>query len=127
MFAHTPDTAHNISVASDATPYRVLNLNSNSRLESPFNWGAMPMPPKSTDDTNVLISEPGQDIFIETDCTKEGSCFDGAGDESHLMVYSDKCRGGWFNTVTGACRNNTAGYVDLQDLKARVEALEAAQ
>jgi hypothetical protein len=42
---------------------------------------------------------------VETHCDASGDC-DGAGTQTHLMVYNEDCAvdGPWFNTATRACR-----------------------
>lgn len=45
----------------------------------------------------------GQDLYVETDCASDGDC-DGAGTQTHLMVYNESCADNWFNTTTRACR-----------------------
>ena len=56
----------------------------------------------------MLTSRDGEDIFVETDCASDGDC-DGAGTETHPMIYSeDACpTEHWFDTVTGRCRGDT--------------------
>lgn len=77
---------------------------SHARVDAPMLWQAGPNPPSSQN--GDLGSANGQGIFVETDCTADGSC--SAGDQSHLMVYDTSCAeaGPWRDVMTNACRSN---------------------
>lgn len=103
--AHTPGTAFVVRAGSGGTPHRVVG----AKAESPFLWQSGGFPPVASSEANVLRSEDGQDVFVETDCNSSGDC-DGAGSEPHMMIYSDDFCGTsdpWFDVVTGRCRNDT--------------------
>lgn len=50
-----------------------------------------------------MTSLHGADLFVETDCNTAGNC-NGAGSETHLMVYNISCSPPWFDTTRVACR-----------------------
>lgn len=101
---HTPDTAFSFLRPAAGSVTRVKGP-----AASPFLWQAGPVPPTSTGEVSELISEQGQDLYVETDCQSDGTCDDAAspGTEAHLMVYDSSCLPGdtWRNVVTGRCRN----------------------
>ncbi len=82
---HVIDTAFALNVPTTNPIYRVFE-NSGAKVLSPFQWQSGPLPPVATSEPNVLISDDGQDTFIETDCQADGDCTGGS--ESHLMVYN---------------------------------------
>lgn len=94
--AHTPDTAFIVTVGSaGGTATRASG--SPNDVSSPFLWQAGEEPPP-------IQSVDGEDLFVETDCSAQGSC-NGTDDEPHLMIYRASCGASpWFDVVTGACR-----------------------
>ncbi len=102
---HTPGTAFVARVPATAG-YARVSSGSSGRIESPFLWQSGATPPLSTTESNVIFSESGKDMYVETDCQSSGTCT--GGNETHLMIYnSTMCTGSggpWFDTVTGACR-----------------------
>jgi hypothetical protein len=100
---HTPDTAFVIE-ADTGTATRLSGNPAN--IKSPFLWQSGPFPPQASDETNVILSMDGKDMFVETDCDALGICT--SGDESHLMVYDDDCAtdGPWRDAMTGRCRGD---------------------
>ena len=103
-FGHTPGTAFVVKPGFGGTGTRVAALLSGT-VQSPFLWQSGATPPTSMTEANELVSENGQDMFVETDCGQNGNC-SGGGNETHLMIYNVMCgsTNPWFDTVTGACR-----------------------
>jgi hypothetical protein len=101
--AHTPGTAHSILPSATGSAARLDGF-----ALSPFLWQAGPRPPFAATEANVISSEDGQDLFVETDCSPGGDCSGSASDpEPHLMIYAEgKCgtANPWFDVVTAACR-----------------------
>lgn len=102
--AHTPGTAFALRKGSTGTATRV-----EGPAQSPFLWPAGTAPPTASGEANELVSETGQDLFVETDCKSDGTCDDATpGTESHLMVYDASCTSDpWRDVNTGRCRNET--------------------
>lgn len=100
-FAHTIDTAFALATAGSAT--RVLSgvsLGGNGSAVSPLAWGPRTDPPP-------VVSESGQDSYMEIDCDA-ACCTDTGGNSVHEMVYDSTCLlpgGPWRDQVTGACRD----------------------
>lgn len=67
-------------------------------VQSPFLW-----PP--SEESPVVESAHGSDLFVETDCLVNGACGGAGGTEVHLMVYDNSCsaNGSWRDVVTGEC------------------------
>jgi hypothetical protein len=106
--AHTPGTAFNLRAGSGSLTYRALT-SGGGKVDSPFMWQAATTPPAASTEANVLISENGEDMFVETDCAANGDC-DSGGNQAHLMIYNPAECGTtepWFNVVTGRCRDDT--------------------
>lgn len=107
-FAHTPGTAFVVKASAGGTPTRLKTL-SGGTIQSPFLWQPGTQPPAAASETNELVSLPGQDVFVETDCASDGDC-DAGGSQTHMMVYNDvECAPAdpWFDLVTGRCRGDT--------------------
>jgi len=74
-------------------------------------WGAAADPPRNAD--HYLLSLPGADLFVETDCNASGNC-NASGSEAHLMIMNaercgdpaDATKDPWFDNVTRACRTS---------------------
>ena len=92
--AHSPGTAYNLLPAGTGTASRLL-VEAGGSAQSPFQWPSGGTPP-------VVVSDHGQDMFVETDCDATGC--QTAGDEPHLLIYSGSCTSSWFDVVTKTCR-----------------------
>lgn len=123
--AHTLETAFILQTPSVIPTWRVYE-GEQSHAQAPMLWQAGTMPPMASGENNKIISEDGQDLFVETDCNFDGDCTGGT--EAHLMVYNDALctdpANPWLDTVTGRCRNDIA--TPILDLEDRAAALEAA-
>jgi hypothetical protein len=104
-FAHTPETAFNISPGSSGGVGTRIVEQSGGKILSPYLWQSGVTPPGSTTEANAIISLDGQDMFVETDCDVNGNC-ENAGIETHLMIYNEAAcpETKWFDVVTNACR-----------------------
>lgn len=106
---HTPGAAFVMKTGTGGQFQRILT-DATSMVESPFTWPAASTAPM-VGGTAHLVSQDGQDMFVETDCQPAGNCQSG-GSSPHLMVYAQACMGAnppatagpWFDTVTKACR-----------------------
>lgn len=114
---HVVEVSYGLLPAGTGTATRVLTTNGGV-ANAPFQWPSSVLPPTPGDATGTkhLISEQGQDMYVETDCVSgtdsTSGCDSGAvGNEPHLMIYDTSCAigssGPWFDTVTNQCR----GYV----------------
>ncbi len=98
---HTPGTA--FAMNGNLLRFRIAGTGT---VQSPFLWQSGQFPPAASSETNVINSQSGSDMYVETDCDSGGNC-NGAGSETHLMIYnSNLCplANPWFDTQTGACR-----------------------
>jgi hypothetical protein len=108
--AHTPGSAFVVKGGSSAQSYRIKDQGGGGTVSSPFQWRSGPTPPQSTTESNVVESQDGSDVWVETDCSSSGDCdpaTNGGAVEPHLMIYStSQCPSAnpWFDVVTGACR-----------------------
>ena len=97
-------TAFRMDARSGGQSIRLESLNSGV-IEAPMLWPPALEPPD-------VITEPGQDLFVETNCAANGDCgtWTSSHLETHLMIYTPACtgtglfEGPWFNVATGACR-----------------------
>lgn len=93
---HTPGTSFIVRANGAGTAYRIIG---NGTTNAPFTWPSGSNPP-------AIVSIPGSDIFVETDCGVSGNC-NGGGIQPHMMIYSpDECGADnpWFNMRTNSCR-----------------------
>ena len=104
---HIIDTAFNVKATGNAAAYRIWNYGGDSIVNTPFLWSAGSMPPVGNNNGDSVISETGQDMYVETDCLANGDC-NSTGVETHIMVYNQNCSvdGAWFDTTTGRCRGD---------------------
>ena len=127
--SHTLDTAFVMKTPDNIPSYRVYT-NSGGVSQTPLLWQSGPRPPMSSTEDNKIISEDGQDLFVETDCKANGDCISGDGKEAHLMVYNNSVctepANPWLDTATGRCRNviETPLPEVLASFEARLTALE---
>jgi hypothetical protein len=105
-FAHTLATAYVLNPSGTGTVTRILT-SGGGVAQSPLLWQAGDAPPASTNAD--LVSEDGEDLFVETDCYADGDCDTAGGNQSHLMVYDADCAtaGPWRDSTTGRCRGDT--------------------
>lgn len=103
-FAHTLDTAFLVKGGGTGKAQRLSRLGT-GKVEAPTLLGPGNDIPNAGPGGGPYVSEHGQDLFVETDCSPNGDCSSGGG-QTHLMVYNANCAtaGPWFNTVTKACR-----------------------
>jgi len=104
-FAHTPDTAFNLTPAGTGEIFRLWTDNQSSNVHSPFLWPPGIKPPNINPVNGSLI---GADLFVETDCDSSGNCETANVDNqrSHMMIYDTRCTisGPWFDSTRGKCR-----------------------
>lgn len=99
---HTPGTSFALSPAGHGRIRRLAGETRN--VDSPFLWPASDEPPGKI--VGGFSSFNGQDLFVETDCARDGRC-NGSGEEGHLMIYNAAACGSrdpWLDAITGRCR-----------------------
>lgn len=98
--SHTLATAF---VVSSAVGTDSVRLRGNGNHQSPLLWQSGTAPP-NTGVAGAVVSQNGQDIFVETDCDSSGCS--GSGTDPHLMIYKDDCPNSkWFDVVRNTCRD----------------------
>jgi hypothetical protein len=98
--AHAPGSAWVVK-ALGGTATRVAT-SGGAVAQVPFQW------PSGTDEPEAgLVSETGQDMFVETDCNASTGVCDGSGtSRPHLMIHDATCSPSpWFDVSTNACRD----------------------
>lgn len=87
--AHTPGTAFVLNTGATTTPVRLRDDSAgNGEIQSPFLWQSGANPPHASNKVNVLLSQDGQDVFVETDCDATGNCASG-GTQPHTLIYAE--------------------------------------
>ena len=139
VFSHTLATRFEIDAPDTVVPHRIVS--NGTKVHSPVLNVPGTRPPGSNDESNRIVSETGQDLWVETDCKANGDCDSSTCEASgtcgdyvgaHLMSYNaEVCTGPggpWLDTVTGRCRNDTTDPLEdaLADLDAAKAAVEAA-
>lgn len=98
---HTPGTAYVSRCENGNTASRIY-ASSNADVDAPFNWGSGDNPPLS------ILSQSGQDMFVEIDCEASDCHPTAAGTSTHLLVYNPNCNiighGPWFDINMNNCR-----------------------
>jgi len=98
---HTPGTAF-VSNCDDGARKKRIFSGGTANVESPFWWGQGDNP--STD----ILSQTGQDMFVESDCSSTGCDLTPVGDETHLLIYNSSCAdpsfGPWYDVNMNKCR-----------------------
>ena len=86
-------------------------------IHAPYLWEEHPTPPVNAGSStnipgNVLFSQDGADIAIETNCTATGCGGTQNGTESHFLIYKSTCNttpstntnGPWWDVIAKKCR-----------------------
>lgn len=83
---HANQSSFVLKTAVGGTRSRLVN--NGGKITAPYLWGGV-------EDTSGVISIHGADLSVSTD-TADG--------QPHLLIYSDNCSSGWFDSTASQCR-----------------------
>lgn len=110
---HANGAAYNLSTPSPGKIQRINNsTTSPGHVHAPYLWEPHITPPVNGGSTNnvpnnVLYSQDGADIAIETNCAATGCGGTLTGTEQHILIYRTACTGAngpWWDVILKKCR-----------------------